>query len=395
MLPEVRYFTTPRAAVTAAFIAYGLSAGLWAGAIPAITRNAGVDSLALGLGITFYAIAYVMTMSWAGTLARFANNRSIILASLPFVAVSETLLLLSASPLWFLLALVLFGAVQGVLDVFMNAEASYVESDLKRPIFTRFHAAASATMALSAIVASLLMVDASPLWAVAILSAGMLAAMAFIHPRLPRRFSAMARVAPDAPAPRLTPLIILGLAAGMVITGETAAIMWSAKLLDEQAPDLAAIAGLGAAFYGLCNAAVRFGGDSIRARFGDVPLIVGSLLLATAGFLMIGLSRNFLLSTIAFALTGFGTACVIPAIFAITGRHIAQNPARALAIVSLVAGVPRVLAPWFFGWIATEHGMSFAFGLCAVAMATALVFILLFQMLLKRVAQPLTAEKLV
>ena len=110
---------------------------------------------------------------------------------------------------------------------------------------------------------------------------------------------------------------------------------------------------------------------------------------------MIGLSHDFLLSTIAFALTGFGTACVIPAIFAITGRHIAQNPARALGIVSLVAGVPRVLAPWFFGWIATELGMSFAFGLCAVAMATALVFILLFQMLLKRGSRPLAAQKVV
>jgi MFS family permease len=388
MLPQPRYFVSPRAAVTAAFIAYGLSAGLWAGAIPAITRNASIDSLALGLGITLYGIAYVMTMSWAGTLARFASNRAIILWSLPFIAVSQALLLLAASPLWFLLALIFFGAVQGVLDVFMNAEASYVESDLKRPIFTRFHAAASATMALSALLASFVMADASPLWAIAILMLGMLTALVFIHHRLPSRFSAMARVVPGAPSPRLTPLIILGLAAGLVITGETAAIMWSAKLLDEQAPDLAAIAGLGTAFYGLCNAGVRFGGDSIRARFGDVPLIIASLMLATMGFLMIGLSHDFLLSTIAFALTGFGTACVIPAIFAITGRHMAENRARALGIVSLVAGMPRVLAPWFFGWIATEQSMSFAFGLCAVAMATALVFILLFQMQLRRTTQP-------
>src|SRR5262245_10532138 len=70
MLPEVRYLPSPRAAVTAAFIAYGASAGLWAGAIPAVTRNAEIDSLALGLGITFYGIAYVATMFWGGALAR-------------------------------------------------------------------------------------------------------------------------------------------------------------------------------------------------------------------------------------------------------------------------------------------------------------------------------------
>lgn len=386
MLPPSWHLPSPRAAVTAAFIAYGASAGLWAGAIPAVTRNAAIDSLSLGL--TFYGIAYVVTMSWGGALARFATNRAIILASLPLVAFSETFLLLSGELAWFLPALVVFGACQGMLDLYMNAEGSYVESDLGRPIFTRFHGAASAAMAVFAIIGSVIMADAGALWTVAIVWLVLALGFGFIALRLPRRFSAMARATPDAPAPRLTPLVILGLAAGLVIAGETAAIMWSGKLLDEQAPTLVAIAGLGTAFYALCNACLRFVGDDIRSRFGDISLIIGSLILATLGFALIGLSRSFLLSTFAFALTGFGTACIIPAIFALTARHMAENRAKALGIVALVAGLPRVAAPWFFGWIATLHTTSFAFGLCAVAMAMALGLILFLQMLLKRTAQP-------
>ena len=388
MLSQVRYLATPRAAITAVFIAYGIGSGLWAGSIPAVIRNASVDSLMLGLGITFYGIAYVMVMSSGGMLARFATNRALILTSLPLIALTGSLLLLSASPLWFLITLILFGAAQGLLDLFMNAEASYVESDLKRPIFTSFHAAASAGMALFALIGSLLMADASPFWTAAILCIGILMMGIFAARRLPARYSAMARISPDTPAPRLTPLIILGLAAGLVIAGETAAIMWSAKLLDEQAPSLAAIAGLGTAFYGLCNTSIRLAGDTVRARFGDIPLILGSLLLATTGFVLIGISGTFALSTIAFALTGLGTACVIPAIFAITARHMTENRARGLGIVSLVAGLPRVLAPWFFGWVATTHSTSFAFGLCAIAMAVALGLILLLQLLLRRAALP-------
>src|SRR5689334_4814092 len=106
MFPRSRHPSSPRAAVTAAFIAYGSSAGLWAGSIPAVTRNASIDSLDLGLGITFYGIAYVATMSWGGALARFATNRAIILASLPLIALSETALLSSQSPLWFVISLV-------------------------------------------------------------------------------------------------------------------------------------------------------------------------------------------------------------------------------------------------------------------------------------------------
>jgi hypothetical protein len=394
MLPKSRYLPAPRAAVTAAFIAYGSSAGLWAGAIPAVTRNASIDSLSLGLGITFYGIAYVATMSWGGALARFFTNRAIILASLPLVAVSETLLLLSGARLWFLVSLAVFGACQGVLDLYMNAEGSYVESDLGRPIFTRFHAAASAAMALFAIIGSLVMADAGALATAAMLGLVLSAAFVFILRKLPGRFSALARPTPGMPAPRLAPLVILGLAAGLVIAGETAAIMWSGKLLDEQAPALLAIAGLGTAFYALCNACLRFLGDEIRARFGDVSLIIGSLLLAIAGFALIGLSRSFLLSTLAFALTGFGTACIIPAIFALTARHMAENRASALGIVALVAGLPRIAAPWFFGWIATLHSTSFAFGLCAIAMAVALGFILLLQLVLRWTGRPVPTEAL-
>lgn len=290
MIPAARYFTSPRAAMTAVFIGYGVSSGMWAGSIPFVMRNAGIDSLLLGLGITFYGIAYVIVMSSGGTLARFATNRAIIFAGMPLVALTGALLLVATSPLWFLVALVLFGAAQGLLDLFMNAEASYVESDLKRPIFTRFHASASASMAVFALIGSLVTADAGPGWAALILCLGIGAMLAFAARRLKPRYSAMARAAAGAPAPPMTPLIILGLAAGLVIAGETAAIMWSAKLLDEQAPNLAAIAGLGTAFFGLCNSGIRAGGDGIRARFGDIPLILGSLILATIGFVLIGLA---------------------------------------------------------------------------------------------------------
>ena len=77
--------------------------------------------------------------------------------------------------------------------------------------------------------------------------------------------------------PSKLPLIIMGLAIGLSVAAETASLFWSAKLLNDQAPELAAIAGLGAAFYGACNAIVRFRGDRLRARYGEIPLLLASL----------------------------------------------------------------------------------------------------------------------
>ena len=68
--------------------------------------------------------------------------------------------------------------------------------------------------------------------------------------------------------------MLLGIAAGLIIAAETAALLWSAKLLNDIAPSLAAIAGLGAAFFGLCNAAVRFPGDRMRSLLGERTLTV-------------------------------------------------------------------------------------------------------------------------
>lgn len=70
---------------------------------------------------------------------------------------------------------------------------------------------------------------------------------------------------------RISACIVAGIA------GETAAIMWSAKHLDEQPASLVAFAGLGVAFFGIYHALVRFMGDRCRARFGDMALMPGSL----------------------------------------------------------------------------------------------------------------------
>ena len=128
--------------------------------------------------------------------------------------------------------------------------------------------------------------------------------------------------------PSRLPLIIMGLAIGLSVAAETASLFWSAKLLNDQAPELAAIAGLGAAFYGACNAIVRFRGDRLRARYGEIPLLLASLALATAGFIVLGLSHSFTLNVIAFAGVGFGLAILCPCLFNLAASPGAGKPRR-------------------------------------------------------------------
>jgi MFS family permease len=367
------------------FFSFGAALGTWAGAVPQITRNANVDDMALGLGLTAYTGAYVLAMALGPRLARYTTNRAILMTMLPLLGLCVVGLASSGASLFFFAALIMFGALLGLTDLFMNAEASAIETELARPVFASFHGSASAGVAVFAILGSLVATWTAP-WVAGILTAMLLLTSAEAVRRwlTARRPALVTHPLSDSGPIDLIPFSLLGLAAGLVIAGETAAIMWSAKLLDQQAAALAAIAGIGVAFFGLCHAAVRFLGDRSRARFGDMPLMLGSLAVAAAGFTAIGLSGNFVMSVAAFAVVGFGTACVIPCIFALAARLTAANRARGIGFISLIAGLPRIGAPWLFGWLAEIRSTSFAFAMCAVAMLVALVFIALIRKLVEQ-----------
>ena len=367
---------TPRAAITAVFTCFGAAVGALSGSMPSIMRNAGVDSETVGLGLTISTVMTVAAMSAGGMIARHASNRAVLLSVLPAFGLVLLAYLSAPSPLWFFFAIVPMGFAFGLTDLFMNAEAVAIEHDMRRPVFTAFHGAVSSGVAVMAIVSSYVSTTIGP-WATGLLMLALFAAAwVMVYRAIPARPLPKGTAAKMGSLPHRLALIILGIAAGLIIAAETAALLWSAKLLDEQAPALAAIAGAGAAFFGICNAAVRFPGDRLRSLFGDMPLMVVSLVVAIAGFAALGVTENFTASVAAFALVGLGLGLLIPCIFALAARLAPENRAGGLSFVSLLSAVPRSGAPVFFGVLAAQLGTGAAFGLVAVALLAALFCLL-------------------
>ena len=372
-------FASPRTAITTVFVTFGIAIGALAGSMPSVMRNAGIDAETFGLGLTLSTVLTVGAMSVGGQIARFASNRAVLLSVLPAFALSLGAYLTAASPVWFFITIPIMGLCFGLTDLFMNAEAVALEHDLKRPIFMTFHGGVSAGVGVMAVVASWLSTQWGT-WAVALVAAAMFSvSWVFVHQAIAPRPLAAGRAARISTLPNKTPLMLLGIAAGLIIAAETAALLWSAKLLDEIAPSLAAIAGLGAAFFGVCNAAVRFPGDRMRSLLGEMPLMFGSLVVSICGFVALGLSNSFVVSVAAFASVGFGLALLIPTIFAMSARLVPENRAGALSFVSLLTAVPRVMAPLAFGMVAARLGIAFSFGLVAVGLLASLGLILTFK----------------
>lgn len=369
----------PRAAVTAVFFTFGTAIGAMAGSMPAVMRSAGMSSEALGLGLTVSTITTVAAMSLGGRIARYASNRAVLLAVLPVFASSLIAFLMAQSPLWFFLAVLPMGFCFGLTDLFMNAEAVAVEHDARQPIFMAFHGAVSAGVAVVSVLASYLSITVGS-WATGAVALLLFAvSWTLVYRTVAPRRLAKGQSAHLATIPNKLPLTLLGIAAGLIIAAETTALLWSAKLLDEQAPSLAAIAGLGAAFFGLCNSAMRFPGDRLRRQLGDMKLMIASLFVSIIGFVALGLSGSFAGSVAAFAAVGLGLALLIPCIFSMSAGLVPENRAGALSFVSLLTALPRCAAPSVFGLIASGLGISVAFGLVALALTIALGLIGYFE----------------
>lgn len=375
-MPNLRH---PRAAIMLVFAGFGAVIGAWAGSIPQVTEASGINNFQLGLGLTASTLATVATMALGGTIGRHFSNRAVLLFAIPAFALATSLLLMSASPLLFFASLILFGTSIGLMDVFMNAEASAIEHDMRKPIFTTFHGSASAALPVFAIASSIISTTLGTLATSLLVSGTLGMTWAIVYFLLPTRHLIKNRESAAAILSPRGPLIIMGLTVGLSIACETAAVFWSAKLLNEQAPSLAVVAGLGAAFYGICNAAMRFFGDRLRARHDEMVLMLASTALAMAGFAILGLSTSFALSVVAFACTGFGLSMLCPCLFSMATAQVPENRAAALGFISTIAGAPRIMAPWIFGWIAASHSTSVAFGLCTFVLVVAFGLIMLLR----------------
>ena len=382
--------SAPRAVVTAVFFAFAIGLGLWAGSIPALMRQSGLDVAGLGVAITLHSGAYIAAMAGGGQLARHIAPRRLMLLALLANLPGFGLLFGASSPLLLMAALMLVGLSSGLLDLAMNTEGTAVERDLGRPVLLSMHAAASAAFALGALAGSLIAIDGAPRWcALVVLVVTLPVALAVqrLGPRAPA--PEVAAATPAGPAAAASPhwargILRIGVVLGLTIGAEMAAQMWSARFLESQAAELAAYAGAGAALFAGFQVVVRLLGDRLRRLLGDVRVILLSLLLAALGFGTVASSGWFVQSLAGFALVGLGTACVVPCCFAQIAAALPGRGGQALGRASLISGVIRLPTPMLLGLIAARQSDATAFLLIAASLVVGVVGML---MALRRAAQ--------
>lgn len=351
------------------FFLVGLVQGAWAPLVPFARVRLGINDSELGLLLLCLGLGSMIAMPVTGALtSRFGCRRAIVPAGLLFILTLPALAYLGT---WtgMAIALAVFGATIGTVDVAMNLQAVVVEREARRPMMSGFHALFSFGGIVGAAGASGMLAAGihDPVVVAVVIGALALACLAAASSGLLSFGDASAEHHPLFVLPRGIVLLI-GALAFLAFLAEGAVLDWSAVFLrTARAADIS-LAGLGYAVFAVTMTVGRFAGDRIRTALGEVRVLIGGGLLSAAGFLVVTLVPSAPAGLAGFLLVGAGASNIVPVLFSATGRARSMPSGLAVASVTTLGYVGILAGPAIIGFVAQWISLQAAFGLLALAM---------------------------
>ncbi|MGP3698830.1 MFS transporter [Rhodobacter sp. NSM] len=355
-----------RLATRLSFFAAGFAMSCWAPLVPFAKTRSGADDAQLGLLLLCLGVGSLVAMPITGWIsARTGARPMILLGGIGMVLILPVLG--TAGQAWLLaLALLLFGASLGTLDVAMNVHAVAVERDAGRPLMSGFHAMFSVGgFAGAGVMTVLLSQGLSPALAAVTGSAIALAAIIGAGPRLLR---ARGGEPPQLVVPRAAVLLLAGLAAVTFLV-EGALLDWGALLLVGRGLTEPAQGGLGYMLFSVAMTIGRLAGDRIVMALGDRRVLVQGGLLTLAGFALLLLWDWRPGAMAGFVLIGLGASNIVPVLFSLAGRQTSMPPALAIAAVTTTGYAGILAGPALIGFASHLTSLPTAFWMLAVMMA--------------------------
>ncbi|WP_299372188.1 MFS transporter [uncultured Kiloniella sp.] len=368
---------SPRWAVTAMFILNGALYGSWAARIPSLKHSFDLSAGDLGLLLLLMSGGAIAAFPVSGGLTDRFGSAKVTLVCAVVCCVSIAMVGYSPVIAMLCVAVVLFGAGLGAMDVAMNAWAAEVERDYGRSIMSSFHAFFSVGAGIGAGLGAIAAWEGISYGHQFFILALILSPLIWFS-ALPNVFSpSKEQLIPqkDKPEPETTKpkgprlimprgaLLVVALVAFSCAVGEGAMADWSAVFLTSVIKVGEGQAAFGYTVFSITMVAMRFVGDRLIIRFGPVNILrfcggaalIGSSITATAS----GLWMTYL----GLALMGVGYSIVFPLVFSRAANSKQLSPGVAIASVATFSYGGLLLGPPLIGFIAEISSLRFAFGL--------------------------------
>lgn len=363
------YSTNQEAAQLAtrlAFLVAGFGIACWAPLIPFAKQRLSIGDDVLGMLILCIGVGSVTAMVGTAWFSAKFGSKPVIVAGALGLTLTLPLLPIAPSLLTLGMALLVFGASLGSLDVAMNVHAVEVERATGRPMMAGFHALFSIGGVLGAtLMTSLLSMQLGTWPSTVVCAVLMLAATLVTWPRLLQ--TSQPQSGPMFVMPHGVVVVLAALAAVTFLV-EGAILDWSALLLVDGGKVGAAHGGIGYMLFSIAMTAGRFGGDAVSSRIGDRATLLWGSLIAIVGFAVLLLAPITAIAVSGFLLIGLGASNLVPVIFRRAGSQRAFPAELAVAAITTTGYAGILLGPAAIGFASKVIGLQMAFWLLAVLM---------------------------
>jgi fucose permease len=373
-----------RNALFVVFLINGLGFSTWLARVPAIRDGLGLSTAEVAALLFTGALGAVSGLAFSSHIIAWVGQRNTIvffgllgLAGLVGIGWGSTAF---SSYTLTLVAIIAAGAGNGIADVAMNVEGASVERALSRNVMPWFHAFWSLGTVTGAGLAALASFVGIGLAAHASAIGLILTALLLLVSRFLSDDSESGVAEENSQTTLRERLavwkeprtIAIGLIALGMAFAEGSANDWLAlAMVDGRDVSNAT----GALWFGLFTAGMmtgRIGGVWVLDRFGRVPVLQGSAVLAVGGLAMVILIPQLGLSAVGTILWGIGSSLGFPVAMSAAADNPRGSAARVSAVATLAYGA-FLIGPPLIGGIGSQVGLLVALWAVVVMVVVSLL----------------------
>ncbi|MEU5943322.1 MFS transporter [Micromonospora sp. NPDC047548] len=372
-----------RTGVAVVFALNGLAVASWFSRVPAVREALGLSAGRLGLLLLAMSAGAVLALSTAGLVTQRLGAARTVALSTVLVAVGLTGVGVAAGVAGSLpgvaVGLFALGYGSGTCDVAMNVEGAAVEKRLGRTIMPRFHAAwslgsvAGAAIGAGAARAGVPIGAHLAVLAAVVLGGTLLAARAFLPAQASTDTSATRRGGLLA-AWREPRTLLIGLLVLIMAFAEGSANDWLAVAFVDGYGTSEAV---GAVVFGVFVTGMTIGrtaGTVALDRWGRVPVLFATILLAAFGATVAVLAGSGPVAVAGVALWGLGASLGFPVGMSAAADEEDRAPAR-VSVIAVVGYTAFLAGPPLLGLLGDRVGTLHALLLVPVLLLPTLALV--------------------
>lgn len=306
--------------------------------LPEIRERVGVGLDGLGLLLTIaITIGTIGSLRSPAMIARYGTRRTLIVGGVLMVSALPTIGLATV-PFVFVLGAAAMMVADGLVDVSMNLQGSWLSARRHAPVMNRLHglwslgtvvgglaaaqaAAAGVSLPVHLVCASVVMIGS-----LLFVGRGLLTVDEGDHDTRDDNgeyeedddgSAAASGDGAGAKRSRATriALLVLALSGACSITVELVSTDWAAFRLSEDFDATAGFAGLGYVAFTVGMTVGRLGGDLVVMRIGDERLLRSAIVVAGLGLATAALVPNRLVVLVAYGVAGLGVSTFFPKLY--------------------------------------------------------------------------------